>query len=258
MKLKALAAAVALTAVAGTAQAGWNAGEVAPFTPNDGNGELLFLAWDEAKNVSVIQDLGTSYTDFLNNSLTGTTSRTYGLDSLFDIFADKGSDAADIRYSVVALNDPSTLSPALQPDAGFMVTSNAAAPSVDLFGFNQVFSKLRSGTDTALDDSSANSENNAYLGDVAENEEPYAGANSVYGRNILNAVSFDTTAASNESLYMWAINENDLTATQSTGFWNFNLGQGTLTYSAVPVPAAVWLFASGLLGLGAISRRKKA
>jgi hypothetical protein len=33
---------------------------------------------------------------------------------------------------------------------------------------------------------------------------------------------------------------------------------GTITPSAVPVPAAVWLFGSGLLGLVGVARRKKA
>lgn len=37
--------------------------------------------------------------------------------------------------------------------------------------------------------------------------------------------------------------------------WSYNL---TLTPQAVPVPAAVWLFGSGLLGLIAIGKRKKA
>ena len=44
------------------------------------------------------------------------------------------------------------------------------------------------------------------------------------------------------------------------GTWSVNAANGTLNYtvSAVPVPAAVWLFGSGLLGLVGISRRKKA
>jgi hypothetical protein len=37
---------------------------------------------------------------------------------------------------------------------------------------------------------------------------------------------------------------------------NFNLQHGTLT--AIPIPAAVWLFGSGIMGLAAIARRKKA
>lgn len=43
---------------------------------------------------------------------------------------------------------------------------------------------------------------------------------------------------------------------------NFDIGSGdsltVLSVSSVPVPAAVWLFGSGLLGLIAVSRRKKA
>ena len=42
---------------------------------------------------------------------------------------------------------------------------------------------------------------------------------------------------------------------------NFDIGSGNsltvLSVSEVPVPAAIWLFGSGLLGLIGISRRKK-
>lgn len=48
-------------------------------------------------------------------------------------------------------------------------------------------------------------------------------------------------------------------ATTFAGTWSVNAAAGTLNYTvtAVPVPAAVWLFASGLLGLVGISRRRK-
>jgi len=39
---------------------------------------------------------------------------------------------------------------------------------------------------------------------------------------------------------------------------NFNLAGADLPPPAVPVPAAVWLFGSGLLGLVGVARRKKA
>ena len=40
-----------------------------------------------------------------------------------------------------------------------------------------------------------------------------------------------------------------------TGYWRLN---GTATVSAVPVPAAAWLMASGLIGLVGVARRRKA
>ena len=42
-----------------------------------------------------------------------------------------------------------------------------------------------------------------------------------------------------------------------TGFWHLT-GTFTSEASAVPVPAAVWLFGSGLVGLAGVARRRKA
>jgi hypothetical protein len=47
-------------------------------------------------------------------------------------------------------------------------------------------------------------------------------------------------------------------ATSTIGGDFTNIGIGVLDVTAVPVPAAAWLFGSGLLGLIGISRRKKA
>ena len=44
--------------------------------------------------------------------------------------------------------------------------------------------------------------------------------------------------------------------TQFAGMYNLNLAAGTLTYSAVPLPAAVWMFGAGLMGVLRFTRRK--
>ena len=44
--------------------------------------------------------------------------------------------------------------------------------------------------------------------------------------------------------------------TQFTGKYDLNLAAGTLTYSAVPLPAAVWMFGAGLMGVLRLTRRK--
>jgi hypothetical protein len=46
--------------------------------------------------------------------------------------------------------------------------------------------------------------------------------------------------------------------TPGTYVWSWASDSITLQVSAVPIPAAVWLFGSGLLGLVGIARRKKA
>ncbi len=58
------------------------------------------------------------------------------------------------------------------------------------------------------------------------------------GSGLLSGNSFDSTGVD------WAFSANDLGSSYS------------MTVTAVPVPAAVWLFGSGLLGLVSVARRK--
>jgi len=56
-----------------------------------------------------------------------------------------------------------------------------------------------------------------------------------------------------------AISGNGLDLTPTQWSWSANSTGGTysMTINAVPVPAAVWLFGSGLIGLIGVARRKK-
>lgn len=273
-KAKALTAAVAMATLSGVAEAKWLAGvEADGFT---GGGEILLLAWDESRNVSVIQDLGGSYIEFWDNF--DNTAYTFNetLDPLFaSTFA--GSAVGDVRYSLVALNTGlDTVDEWNEParfSNGLMVTTNVAAPTLSRISageFDSSVNKIQGGTTTALaDNSSTYVDNNAYYGDASVG--PYAGDNGVWGRQILTESKFDTSATSEESLYFWAFTKGmlvpDATIGQlpaqdlkAAGQWTLDLSGGSISYAAaaVPLPAAVWLFASGLLGLGAISRRKNA
>ena len=72
--------------------------------------------------------------------------------------------------------------------------------------------------------------------------------------NTMNLVDFDylkdtTTPKFNSNVMSF----DNLSVGTLFGDW-----EGTVTLQAVPIPAAVWLFGSGLLGLAGIARRKKA
>lgn len=272
-KAKALTAAVALASLSGIAEAKWLAGvQEDGFT---GGGEILLLAWDENRNVSVMQDLGGSYVEFWDNF--DNTAYTFNetLDPLFgSTFAD--SAAGDVRYSLVSLNTGlNTVDEFNEParfSNGLMVTTNADAPTLTRTAgarFDSAINKIQGNTTAAMGDSSTFADNNAYFGDATT--APYAGGNGVWGRNLLTSSTFDTSTTSEESLYFWAFTKgmeaSDATVgllpaqdLKAAGQWTLDLSGNSIAYAsaAVPLPAAVWLFASGLLGLGAVSRRKNA
>jgi hypothetical protein len=70
-------------------------------------------------------------------------------------------------------------------------------------------------------------------------------------------VAADTTADFLHLTGAGVISGNGYTGTAAT--WSFSAGNATLysmNITAVPVPAAAWLFGSGLIGLVAVARRK--
>lgn len=259
MKFKALAAAVALMSSATVANAAWHDG-----WEGSGNfdGELLLVAFDETLQVSVIQDLGGSTQEFINNVSNGSFTQSYALDPLFaSTFA--SSNAADIRWAVYAnsydIQDSSVNT--------FLSTSNDMNMNATIDEFFAHQDKIGAGLSINVNANLPNglagnfAENGAFYGDSVNGL--YAGDTGIYNRNIMNTVTFDATASANESLYFWAINADllvnfDTTRDQFVGQWVLDLAGGTLAYNPVPVPAAIWLLASGLLGLGAVSRRRKA
>jgi len=95
-------------------------------------------------------------------------------------------------------------------------------------------------------------------GHIGQHEEG-AGSRQVWG-----GASYDINGVYGDAdgidLTMSAVDVSDLTnihSTQETAAFKVYLTGDTFKVSAVPVPAAVWLFGSALLGLGGFSRRVK-
>ena len=85
------------------------------------------------------------------------------------------------------------------------------------------------------------------------------GDNSQYDNNLLfgNGYVTGSELGSASIFYSTFAGFSPDTTVTELGLWNLS-GEGTLSYSPVPVPAAVWLFGSGLLGLVGVARRRKA
>ncbi len=262
MKFKALAAAVALMSSATVANAAWNEGTGVNDGSYLGDGELLLVMWDSVRNVSVMQDLGGSYVELWDARLTG-GEWDFALDPLVaQTFA--GSDMSNVVYSVFANNygffDAEGFNEPARFSNGIMVTTNVANPTYDRAngGDAAIQSAMITSTASVMQVSTDidYATNIAVYGDTTNGK--FAGANDIYGFNLYNRLP-NVTGATNESLYMWAFLSSQLGSQDVlVGEFTLNMGDGNLHYSAVPVPAAVWLLASGLLGLGAVSRRRKA
>jgi len=94
-----------------------------------------------------------------------------------------------------------------------------------------------------------------WVAGIPDGDKSHYGVNLIYGNGFVNGTDMGTAATLNASEYFYGAGTN-VTLLD----WNLN-DTGLLTYgeiSAVPVPAAVWLFGSGLIGLVGVARRRKA
>ncbi len=145
-----------------------------------------------------------------------------------------------------------------------LTTSNGVVAGLNApvanFGTTNGYIQLNNGLGTMTGPVNTNGSATAVLADGT----PYFTGPNAQGPNWGSYASFSTLANVGSSQKFWYIATSDTTPADAAtvkGFtnatWKLNT-DGTLVYqvAAVPVPAAAWLFASGMLGLVGVARRR--
>ena len=85
-----------------------------------------------------------------------------------------------------------------------------------------------------------------------DTDDLFGGGVMFFNNGIIDGLTFENSAF--DSADTFGVYISDFGGTGITGNWDVN--SYTAVTTVVPVPAALWLFGTGLLSLGAISRRK--
>lgn len=261
---------------------------------NSGGSELVLVIYDDVSKTTYTRDLGVDYRAF-NASNAYSIAADARLSSLFGstlssslVWGVWASDAVDT--GALDANGAALPNAANTWGASFMTTSVAGIDSLSsvsagdvadansgFINFVNATNTLTNGThsqadgsSTAIEGQNANSANFGYaLKSNWANNWPVAAATEV-GQNAYfvmaqsvyheESVDFDEDGVPDLVDYVGDLS-SAAAYTQFAGLWNLS-ANGVLTWAAatteVPVPAAAWLFASGLAGLAGVARRRKA
>lgn len=251
--MKVLAASIAL-AVSGAANAAMVTGA------GGTNGELFLTVWDQAGAQSYHLDLGVTVADIYSNP-TNTLNYDLSADANFAGFMGNTGLVYMVSAANTSFADPNTW--------GYLSTSNEGLTAVNsanaagYFPINNAQARISSfaGELNAIDPGTAADTAGNYSAVATEGQAAYFGDGNwgvnMGGNGFTSHQSIDSSVA----FYGIALPGGSTSVTEFNNVWTLT-STGSLTFdagvSAVPVPAAVWLFGSGLLGLVGVARRRKA
>jgi hypothetical protein len=254
MKLKTIVAVVAFAA-AGMANASMTTGQGV-----DGS-SLLFEAWDTTSNVGMVQVLSPTFMGAMDMANLSTTLNATAFANLL------GTDTtgANMSWHVYAVTDNGNATTGFgmlttvstQPNSVFISTDSTNLGPIEQQLGTHISAELNPilGTATFANIGSTNS---AYGGNVggAYYGSFFGGNSAIRGFGAMDLYAYTNNVNDYTTVITHvtgAAGGNQQFTLDSTGLLTFNAS----TPSAVPLPAAAWLFGSGLLGLVGVGRRRK-
>jgi hypothetical protein len=272
-KLKSLVVAVAMAAAGATQAAtistdGYNGG--AGLGSGTGAGDLMLMVYDPIASQSIMLNMNLTANNFVNNNGTLVNSFSVTDSGLASFFSTNAAHLSQMVWNMGGISNSG-----FGPNAGILTTNGSLAtinPVADgPIDGNALTNAMGNIESVAQANNLFLSSANSYVSNTATN--PVSGYTGIWGTNFGGTFFFNNTVTgfgTDQLMSFIALGSSDVTdlggvpisTTFSNAKWHVNTATGTVSYvgqvSAVPVPAAVWLFGSGLLGLVGISRRKKA
>ncbi len=240
-----------------------------------GSGEIYLTAWDQTGLQSYSRDLGVFEASIVANP---GQRLSYNLNKLDTGVADanwvkfitSGNKGAGVIYTITGANiSDSTNLPAFgfvstspSPIADFVPSVGKTPGDVSVLantasGINMWAENLNADAgDSKLTTTNVNLSSRSIPGDLGYSDTGFWGINAG-GKTFLTIGDIGSSVA----FYSALVSMPSVTPviTKLPNVWKLDTA-GNLTYapvSSVPIPAAVWLFGSGLLGLVGVARRRK-
>ncbi len=240
--------------------------------PLEGPSDVFLAVWNPTTNQSIVQDLGISETDFEAAAGANHAYQIDGTVAAFQSALSTTSSTAGVLWEVVAGNavgavivgnnfNGNTLAYTTTVAGGQAANLNAGALATASANVGSYVDNFMVGPNTSTV-TAAGATNAAYWAKGIPAPNPGA---------TLGVSGLDFSGALGSSLNYYTALSNDPSDSSGepsqiatlAGMWSLDNSTGKLNWTAsgtgqTPLPAAVWMFLSGLLGLGTVSRRKSA
>jgi hypothetical protein len=263
MQLKALLATVGVATMVSAAPAH----ALTQLADSTTGGSLFVTVYDPVKNVVVIQDLGLTFSSFASLGASAVTggAKAFGANAFtsqsftinLSAFSAAGSNSSDIRWFVFAGDSLGN-----NASKGNLLTAPSGTGSLT----NNLMNNINTSGTAVSAQFNQNCPSATICTDVPAALDPLTWTGNIGGQ-----FPAEADGGFGDSLAFYLVNGQAVTASlpaivtqfaNAAGNWVWSLSStGTLTYGAdapVPLPAAVWLLLSGLLGVGAVGRRSSA